>query len=107
MTLDEARKQAASMFCHWRMIGEPEACDFLNDSNRDLIRAYQNEYPNAKGYKVWEGIVDIPTDNIFNFSIDVVFDGSPEAIAAIKKEKDEDARINAAHAANGEYLIWS
>ena len=51
MTLSEAIVNNNVAYAKWRAYGQREADDILNDSNRELIRAYQQEYPNAKGYK--------------------------------------------------------
>lgn len=106
MTLHTAKINNDAAYIDWRNWGMPEAFDRLNDSNRELIAAYKAENPNAKGYKVHTGIVDLD-GKIYNFHCDVIFDGSPEAIAAINAAQEETDRIDIAENANGICLVWT
>lgn len=76
MTLEEAKKKNYEAYHKWRMYGRPEAFTEMNDSNRDLIRAYIEENPNAVGYKLFEGIVELKNNPLYNFCCDYIFDGS-------------------------------
>lgn len=106
MTLHTAKINNDAVYIDWRNWGMPEVFDRLNDSNRDLIAAYKAENPNAKGYKVHTGIVDLD-GKIYNFHCNLVFDGSPEAIAAINAAHGEIERMEIAEKAHGIYLAWS
>ena len=107
MKLTEAKSVNNLAYIRWIESGMHEAYDELNDSNRELIRAYVAEYPKAKGYKAWQGIIDININELYNFCIDVVFDGSQESIDAIMREKEEFKRLDIAEAANGFTLAWT
>lgn len=106
-TFEEVKAASDSVFMAWKNAGEREACDFLNNSNRDMILAYIKRYPAAKAYKMWSGIVDIDVENLHNFCFDVLFDGLPESVKQIEQAEHEIERLNAAEAANGIILIWS
>lgn len=113
MTLEQAKEKNndASMFWLWE--GMPEAYDKLNDSNRDIIKAYLKEFPNAKGYKFHKGIIDLKSEKtLYNFCCDYVFNGTPENITKIQAaEKAPNAfpkRLqNILEEANGICLLWS
>ena len=47
MTLSEAITRNHIAYAKWRAYGQHEADGILNDSNRELIRAYQQEYPKS------------------------------------------------------------
>ena len=96
-----------SAFRSWSALSFQEADDNLNNSNRELIAAYLEAYPNAKGYKSWSGIVDPPTCELYNFCMDIIFDGNAETVAAIESEPDALKCLELAEAAHGQYLIWS
>ena len=106
-TFEEVKAASDSAFMAWKNAGQCEACDSLNNSNRDMILAYTKRYPLAKAYKLWTGIVNIDVENPHNFCFDVLFDGQPESVNRIEQAMDEIARLNAAEAANGIILIWS
>lgn len=106
-TFEEVKAATDSAFMAWKNAGQCEACDSLNNSNRDMILAYIKCYPSAKAYKLWSGIVDIDVENLHNFCFDVLFDGQPESVKQIEQAQDEIGRLNAAEAANGIILIWS
>ena len=106
-TFEEVKAASDSVFMAWKNAGERESCDFLNNSNRDMILAYTKRYPSAKAYKMWQGIVDIDLENLHNFCFDVLFDGQPESVKQIKQAQYEIERLIAAEAANGIILIWS
>lgn len=61
-TFEEVKAASDSVFMAWKNAGEREACDFLNNSNRDMILAYTKRYPSAKAYKMWSGIVGIDVE---------------------------------------------
>lgn len=106
MTLSEAITRNNIAYAKWKAYGQHEADGNLNDSNRELIRAYQQEYPNAKGYKTWNGIKEI-TETICNFAMDIIFDGTEQAIAEINAESDESKRLDIAEKYNGICLVWT
>ena len=80
MTLSEAITRNNIAYAEWRAYGQHEADDILNDSNRELIRAYQQEYPNAN---------------------------TEQAIAEINAEPDELKKMSIAERYNGIYLVWT
>lgn len=106
MTLSKAIINNNIAYAKWRAYGQHEADSILNDSNRELIKAYQQKYPNAKGYKAWNGIKEI-TETIYNFAMDIIFDGTEQAIAEINAEPDELKRLGIAEKHNGICLVWT
>lgn len=105
-TLQEAINKHHAAYVKWVINGMCEADDELNSSNMELVRAYRKEYPNAKGYKAWNGIEEI-TETIYNFAMDIIFDGTEQAIAEINAESDESKRLNIVEKHNGIYLVWT
>lgn len=106
MTLSEAITRNNIAYAKWRAYGQREADNILNDSNRELIRAYQQEYPNAKGYKCNEGIVEL-SDDMYNFGIDILFIGTEEIIQKLNAEAEEYKKLDILDDYNGIYLVWS
>ena len=106
MTLSKAIINNNIAYAKWRAYGQHEADNILNDSNRELIKAYQQKYPNAKGYKAWNGIKEI-TETIYNFAMDIIFDGTEQAIAEINAEPNESKRLDIAEKYNGICLVWT
>lgn len=43
-TFEEVKAASDSVFMAWKNAGERESCDFLNNSNRDMILAYTKRY---------------------------------------------------------------
>ena len=105
-TLQEVIDKNNTIYAKWVINGRCEADDELNNSNRELIRAYQQKYPNAKGYKAWNGIKEI-TVTIYNFAMDIIFDGTEQAIAEINAEPNESKRLDIAEKHNGICLVWT
>lgn len=102
----EAIKNNNKAYHTWMIYGRHEADNNLNNSNRELIKAYLLEHPNAKGYKFWQGVVNI-TEPIYNFSVDIIFDGTEEALQGIEAETDECKKLDIAEKHNGIVLVWS
>lgn len=94
MTLEEAKRKNDEVFYKWLLYGRPEAFSELNDSNRDLIRAYIEENPNAVGYKLFEGIVELKNNPLYNFCCDYIFDGSLAEKVTSTKAIDIDDMVN-------------
>ena len=114
MSVKQLRKQNLETFAAWHLGGTHEADDDLNDGNLGTIKTYMAENPNAKGYKYHEGIIDLDTENLYNFCCDYIFDGTPENIEKIKAAEGEfkKTRIpenltNTLDAADGICLVWS
>lgn len=127
MTLNEAKQLNYFVFNNWMVCGQSEACNELNNSNRELIRAYAEEFPAAMGIlinpitdeeKRKGGIFKITeTENLYNFCCNYVFDGSAENYAVIKeaaekwrthkKMSDLHELETALEAASGICIIWS
>ena len=85
MTFEEAKKKNDEAYLKWLMLGRPEAFSELNDSNRDLILSYLEENPNAVGYRLFEGIVELKNKALYNFCCDYLFDRSlAEKVKTIK-----------------------
>jgi hypothetical protein len=105
-TLQEVIYKNNAIYAKWVINGRREADDELNDSNRELIRAYQKEYPNAKGYKCNKGIVEL-SDNIYNFGIDILFVGTEEIIKKLNAETAEYKKLDILDDYNGIYLAWT
>lgn len=105
--LNKAIDDHLSAFRAWSMLSFQEANDDLNNSNRDLIAAYLEAFPNAKAYKSWRGIIDPAQTELYNFCFDIIFDGNAETVAAIESETDALKCLELAEAAHGQYLIWS
>lgn len=106
MGLNEEIADNWVIYVNWMRCGMREADDALNESNRRLIKAYQKEHPNAKGYKLWKGIIDIP-EQVYNFGIDLIFDGTPEIINEINNESDEFKRLKIFEKYGAVGIVWS
>lgn len=76
MTFEEATRKNNAAYRKWHMYGHPEAFTEMNDSNRDLIRAYLEEHPNTVGYKFSEGIIELRNSPLYNFCCDIIIDRS-------------------------------
>lgn len=127
LSLSKAITEDAT-FVQWReRNGEKaeNALNALNDSNRELIKAYITVFPDAKGYKYYSGVVDLHDLNgkFYNFCIDIIFDGSAEVLRRIESIDKEYSHLcqnslGSAYEAemrkeevieeygNGKYLIW-
>lgn len=107
MTLNEAIENNKMIYYKWIIKGRPEADDNLNDSNRNLINAYKKNYPNAKGYMLYKGVVEIP-NVVYNFDLDYIFNGDDtELIQELEKEKEEYKKLNILDKNNAICLVWS
>lgn len=106
MTLKEAIQNNIGAYVNWNKNGRHEADNELNDSNRELIRAYQKEYPNAKGYKLNDGIVDLDGE-LYNFCCDYIFDGSKKIVDALNKESEEYKKFDILEKFDAICLVWS
>lgn len=106
MTLAKAIINNNVEYDRWYAYGQHEADNGLNNSNRELISAYKKVYPNAKGYKYWQGITEI-TEPVYNFAFDVIFDGTTEAIEEFNSETDEYKKSDLLLKHNGMILIWT
>lgn len=118
MTLTQAKENSNRAYRYWVAGGMREACDDLNNSNREIIKVYISEYPNAIGYKFHEGFVEVKNaETLYNFCCDYVFDGNSENMAKVEKlhkQYKNSGKIadlgnlqNALEEANGICLIWS
>lgn len=107
--------------------GQPEAYNELNNSNRELIKTYAEEFPEAMALKIniyteedrcRGGIFKINEAKIlYNFCCNYIFDGSAENYAVIKEAAEKwrtNKKIgdlheleNSLEAANGVCMIWS
>lgn len=105
-TLQEVIDKNNAIYAKWVINGRHEADDELNSSNRELIRAYQKEYLNAKGYKCNEGITEL-SDDMYNFGIDILFIGTEEIIQKLNAEAEEYKKLDILDDYNGIYLVWS
>lgn len=105
-TLQEVIDKNNAIYAKWVINGRCEVDDELNSSNRELIRAYQQEYPNAKGYKCNEGITEL-SDDMYNFGIDILFIGTEEIIQKLNAEAQEYKKLDILDDYNGIYLVWS
>lgn len=127
MTLAEAKHNNLMIFNDWNVGGCPEACDKLNDSNRELIKAYLQEYPAAMGLKINvyteeekrnSGIFKIAdAEKLYNFCCEYVFNGTAENFQAVKvaaekwrnggKIEDLNNLEKILQAADGVCMVWS
>ena len=104
MTLEEAKRKNDEIFYKWLVYGRPEAFSELNDSNRDLIRAYLEENPDAVGYRLFEGIVELKSNPLHNFFCDYIFSRSLTEKVTSTKPIDIDDVLNEK---NSLCIIWS
>lgn len=105
MTIKEAKEKNYEAYYNWTASGKPEAFEEMNDSNRDVIRAYLKEKPNTVGYKFYDSsIVDLKTDPLYNFCCDYLID--KELAEQIKNMKLTQA-IAMLNEKNSYCLIWS
>ena len=108
MTLAEAKRNNLIIFNNWKACGQPEACEELNDSNRELIKAYAEEFPAAMGLKIntytedekkKSGIFKVTeAEHLYNFCCDFIFNGTAENFEAVKAAAEEwrkSGKINA------------
>lgn len=95
MKLEQARAKGNLIFREWMLMGNPEAYNKLNESNREIIKSYMAENSHAMGYKFHKGIVKLQTEELFNFCCDYVFNGTNENIE----------KVNAAEGGSVEYLM--
>ena len=94
MTFAEAKHNNLIIFNNWKACGQPEACEELNDSNRELIKAFAEEFPAAMGLKInvyteeerkRSGIFKITeAEHLYNFCCNYVFNGTAENFEAVK-----------------------
>ena len=121
--LQVAKYNNLIVFRTWKSYGQPEAWDKLNDSNRELIKAYAEEYPAAMGLKVNaqrenEGIFKIANVKIlYNFCCEWIFNGTAENFEAVRAAAkqwrnsgkiDDLKRLEAIlQAADGICMVWS
>ena len=99
MTLAEAKHNNLIIFNNWKACGQPEACEELNDSNRELIKAFAEEFPAAMGLKInvyteeerkRSGIFKITeAEHLYNFCCNYVFNGTAENFEAVKAAADK------------------
>ena len=101
--LQEAITHNNAAYAKWIAYGKPEAFTELNDSNRELIRAYLQDHPSARGYKYYYGVIDLQSNPLNNFCCDYVFDLGSRIVVAIDPKKAE--RIFTPQ--NSICLIWS
>ena len=100
---DATRKHNAA-YAKWRAFGCPEAFTELNDSNRELIKAYMAEHSKAKGYKLYHGEIDLHENSLYNFCCDFVFDSEmikPDTKCAPFRVSEQFSSRNSI------ILIWS
>ena len=119
MTYTEVREHNKAAFAaHWRN-GRPEADDTLNESNRELIKAYAEEFPEAICLKLgYELKFFRPAEEpLYNFCCNYIFDGASENTEEIKrlaanfwksrKIDDLNKLIEELEKANVYDLVWS
>lgn len=123
MTLKEAKAANVKIFREWRAWGVPEAYSKLNDSNRDVINAFIDKYPNAMCIKfgkenVSEYLFTASEDkHHYNFCCDVIFNPTEEIMGGIKDVVEnlcseftvrELKRLySLLSKTDNEYLVWS
>lgn len=127
MTLAEEKYNNLIIFNNWKACGQPEACEELNDSNRELIKAFAEEFPAAMGLKInvyteeerkRSGIFKITeAEHLYNFCCNYIFNGTAENFEAVKaaaekwrnggKIEDLNKLDAALEAADGVCIIWS
>lgn len=106
MSFKEAKEQNDKIYCKWATCGKPEAFDELNDSNRNLIRAYLEENPNAVGYKFNGGIVELKDNPLHNFCCDIIFDRS--LVKELEKNKINPRNaMRVLNEKNSYCIVWS
>lgn len=104
MTVEAAKKKNDEIFYKWLVHGRPEAFSELNDSNRELILAYLEENPNAVGYRLFEGIVELKNNPLYNFCCDYIFDRSlTEKVKSIKPMNIDEVL----NEKNSLCIVWS
>ena len=87
--LQEAITHNNAAYAKWIAYGKPEAFTELNDSNRELIRAYLQDHPSARGYKYYYGVIDLQSNPLNNFCCDYVFDLGSRIVVSIDPKKAE------------------
>lgn len=123
MTLAEAKHNNLMVFNDWKYYGTPEAYKELNDSNRELMKAYAAEFPEAMGLKINaerenKGIFKIADVKVlYNFCCEWIFNGTAENLKAVKEAAEEwrtSRKIEALNklekilqAADGVCMVWS
>lgn len=127
MTLAEAKHNNLIIFNNWKACGQPEACEELNDSNRELIKAFAEEFPAAMGLKInvyteeerkRNGIFKVTeAEHLYNFCCNYVFNGTAENFEAVKaaaekwrnggKISDLNRLETVLQAADAVCVVWS
>lgn len=105
MDIKTAIEKNKEAYLEWLSNGRPEAFDLLNDSNIELIKAYKEENPKAKGYKFWKGLKDI-VSKIYTFDMEYIFDGNTSCIEELNGEKDEIKKIDILEKYKAIHIIW-
>ena len=103
MSLQEAIRRNNVAYAKWMTYGKPESFAELNDSNRELIKAYLKEHPTAKGYKYYHGVIELHDHPLYNFCCDFVFDLGSRVVVSIDPKKAEHTFTPQ----NSICLIWS
>ena len=117
MNLKQAKENGNKAYCRWLAFGMPESYNELNDSNREIIKAYISEFPDAMGYKFHVGFVEIKDkENLYNFCCDYIFDGIFGNMAKVQemhqkymksgKLADLEELDKVLEEANGICLLW-
>lgn len=118
MTLKQVKEKSNQVYLQWLVAGMPEAYEEFNDSNREIIKAYISEFPDAIGYKFNEGFVEVKSDKtLYNFCCDYIFDGNFMNMSRVQKMHEQYAKSGKVEdlqklqtvleKANGICLIWS
>ena len=125
--LEEAKNYNLIIFNNWKACGQPEACEELNDSNRELIKAFAEEFPAAMGLKInvyteeerkRSGIFKITeAEHLYNFCCDFIFNGTAENFEEVKaaaeewrkngKISDLNKLYRVLEESNGVCMVWS
>lgn len=103
---EKARDKNIRIYLHWIANGAREADDELNSSNREFINAYKEKYPEAMGYKMYSGFVEL-SENICNFGVDFIFRKNEDIMEELRNESDNLKIISIFEKYNAPAIVWS
>ena len=93
-------------YLKWYLSGAHEADDELNSANREFINAFKEEHPDALGYKMYNGFIEL-SENICNFGVDFIFRKNEEMMKEIKNENDIIKKLDIFEKYKAIAVVWS
>ncbi|EGC04474.1 hypothetical protein [Ruminococcus albus] len=105
-TFEEIKLKADQIYLRWLLNGAHEADDELNSANRELISVFKEKYPDALGYKMYNGFIEL-SENTGNFGVDFIFRKNEEMMKEVEKENDIIKKLDIFEKHKAIAVIWS